>query len=236
MRIRRDTKCILSKIRKFGKDEKERRRGGVFKITSMILYENCNRIVNNQVRQRGFCRFLLVLVFACYLTGVFFVTGIPSFDSLRIELNFQWIPLIDIVNDPAGYIKNTILNIILFMPLGFLLPAVWKEYRSFKWVTLSGFALSLMIEVLQIFTFRLTDIDDLITNTLGTAAGYYLWRAAKKYARKRTELPETAKTAERFEPIIIFTLMLLIHFFIRPLILDVIWDWILSSSWWASVR
>lgn len=181
-------------------------------------------------------RFLLVLAFACYLTGVFFVTGIPTFDSLRIELNFQWIPLIDIVNDPAGYLKNTVLNIILFMPLGFLLPALWKEFRSFKAVFFSGLAVSLMIEILQIFTFRLTDIDDLITNTLGTAAGYCLWKAAQKYARKRPEPLETVKTAGRFEPIVILTLLLLIHFFIRPWILNVIWDWILSSSWWESVR
>lgn len=200
------------------------------------------------LKQRRFCRFLTVLVFACYLTGVLLVTGIPCFNSLKVEPNFQWIPLVDIVNGPVGYLKNTVLNIILFMPLGFLLPALWREYRSLKWVTLSGFALSLMIEVLQIFTFRLTDIDDLITNTLGTLAGYYVWKAVQKYAKKRSyrlEITKTAKqvetvklvkTAGRFEPVIILVLMLLVHFFIRPLITDAIWSWILSSSWWESIR
>ena len=32
--------------------------------------------------------------------------------------------------------------------------------------------MSFTIEVLQLFTFRLTDIDDLIMNTLGTLLGY----------------------------------------------------------------
>ncbi len=180
-------------------------------------------------KQRSFGKFLMALVFAFYLIGVFFVTGIPTFDSLRIELNFQWIPLIDIVNDPVGYLKNTALNIILFMPLGFLLPALWKEYRSFKATVLSGFALSLLIEILQIFTFRLTDVDDLITNTIGTVAGYYLWKmAAKRIVKQPSEGYEAKRRFGRYEPIIILAVMLLIYFFLKPLILDAVWDWILG--------
>ena len=180
-------------------------------------------------RQRSFGKFFMALVFAFYLIGVFFVTGIPTFDYLRIELNFQWIPLIDIVNEPVGYLKNTVLNIILFMPMGFLLPAVWKEYRSFKVTLFSGLVVSLLIEILQIFTFRLTDIDDLITNTLGTAAGYYLWKmAAQKIMKKPLEGHEANKLSGIYEPIIILAVMFLIHFFLKPLVLNVVWDLILG--------
>lgn len=183
-------------------------------------------------KQRSFVKFLMALVFAFYLIGVFFVTGIPTVDSLRIELNFQWIPLLDIVNDPIGYLKNTVLNIILFVPMGFLLPAVWKEYRSFKVALISGFASSLLIEILQIFTFRLTDIDDLITNTLGTVAGYYFWKmTAKRTVKKPFEGYETNKISGIYEPIIILAVIFLIHFFLKPLVLNVVWDIILSSSW-----
>lgn len=188
-------------------------------------------------KQRGFVKFLMTLVFAFYLIGVFFVTGIPTFDYLRIELNFQWIPLIDIVNDPVGYLKNTVLNIILFMPMGFLLPALWREYRSFKATLFSGFATSLLIEILQIFTFRLTDVDDLITNTIGTVAGYYLWKmAAKRIVKKPSEGYEAKKRFGRYEPIIILAVMFLIHFFLKPLVLKVVWDLVLSSSWWERIR
>lgn len=188
-------------------------------------------------RRRGFCRFLMTLAFAFYLIGVFFVTGIPTFDSLRMELHFQWIPLVDIVNDPAGYLKNTALNIILFMPLGFLLPALWKEYRSFKTVLFSGLTVSIMIEVLQIFTFRLTDIDDLIMNTLGAVAGYYLWKAAaKKTVKKGFGESGPERKTGRYEPAVILAAMFSIHFFLRPLILEAVWDWILSSAWWESIK
>lgn len=187
-------------------------------------------------RQRGFGKFLMALVFAFYLIGVFFVTGIPTFDSLRIELHFQWIPLIDIVNDPVGYLKNTVLNIILFIPMGFLLPALWKEYRSFKATLFFGFCVTLMIEILQIFTFRLTDIDDLITNTLGMAVGYYLWKmSAKRIVKKPSEGYVANKMSGKYEPIIILAVMFLIHFFLKPLVLNAVWDMILSSSWWERV-
>lgn len=188
-------------------------------------------------KQRSFGKFFMALVFAFYLIGIFFVTGIPTFDYLRIELNFQWIPLIDIVNEPVGYLKNTVLNIILFMPLGFLLPALWKEYRSFKATLFSGFATSLLIEILQIFTFRLTDVDDLITNTIGTVAGYYLWKiAAKRIMKKPAKEYETNKMSGLYEPIIILVVMLLIHFFLKPLVLNAVWDLVLSSSWWERIR
>lgn len=190
-------------------------------------------------RQRSFRKFLAALLFAFYLLGVFYVTGIPFFDDFRIDFHFQWIPFVDIVNGPVGYLKNTALNIILFMPMGFLLPAVWKEYRPFKITLLTGFAVSLMIEVLQIFTFRLTDIDDLITNTLGTAAGYYLWKAVRKRLKSRqgdVKRIEEGKKTGWYEPLIILAAVLLIHFFLKPVILDAVWDWVLSSSWWADVR
>ena len=43
-----------------------------------------------------------------------------------------------------------ILNIIMFMPLGFLLPLIWKNFRNAKKVVLMGFLMSLAIEICQL--------------------------------------------------------------------------------------
>ncbi len=43
-----------------------------------------------------------------------------------------------------------------------------------------GLMTSLGIEILQIFTFRATDINDLITNAAGTLAGYLIGRVMIK--------------------------------------------------------
>ena len=62
-----------------------------------------------------------------------------------------------------------ILNIIMFMPLGFLLPLIWKNFRNAKKVVLMGFLMSLAIEICQLFNIRTTDIDDLMMNKIGRA-------------------------------------------------------------------
>ena len=69
-----------------------------------------------------------------------------------------------------------ILNIIMFMPLGFLLPLIWKNFRNARKVVLMGFLMSLAIEICQLFNIRTTDIDDLMMNTLGTLVGYCCWK------------------------------------------------------------
>lgn len=69
---------------------------------------------------------------------------------------------------------NVLLNVALFVPLGGLLPLLWKKCR--KWyVTLPiGFGLSLAIELVQLAScLGSCDVDDLFTNTLGAVIGYF---------------------------------------------------------------
>ncbi|MBD5507816.1 MAG: VanZ family protein [Lachnospiraceae bacterium] len=143
-------------------------------------------------------------------------------------------PLIDIVNSPLAYTKNTILNIILFVPLGFLVPVIWKNYRSLKTMFFMGFALSVSIELLQIFTFRLTDIDDLITNTAGAVIGYYI---AKRCSFKLPlQFSNHKEDLMRYEPVIILVVMILIAAFLKPIVSNGMWDIVLSSSWWEKIK
>ena len=61
------------------------------------------------------------------------------------------------------------------MPLGFLLPFLYRHWRRFSRAVLAGAGFSLLIECSQLLTNRACDIDDLIANTLGAALGYALW-------------------------------------------------------------
>lgn len=72
-------------------------------------------------------------------------------------------------------IRSHILNVIMFVPLGFLLPCIWRNCRKIQKITYTGFFMSLAIELSQLFCYRVTDINDLITNTLGTIIGYIIW-------------------------------------------------------------
>ena len=85
-------------------------------------------------------------------------------------------------------IKTHILNVIMFMPLGFLLPCIWSVFRSVWKSGCTGFFMSLAIETSQLFCYRVTDKNDLITNTVGTVVGYIIWMCANriiKISRKK---------------------------------------------------
>lgn len=72
------------------------------------------------------------------------------------------------------FLINFLGNIVMFMPIGFFIPLLWKI--STKKVILSGFSISLLIEFCQLFLDRGTDIDDLILNTLGTLLGFLCYQ------------------------------------------------------------
>lgn len=68
---------------------------------------------------------------------------------------------------------NVLLNIALFVPLGFLLPLLAKPFRKWYAALCAGFGVSLLIELAQLFTGRgMCDVDDLFTNTLGAMLGW----------------------------------------------------------------
>lgn len=192
-------------------------------------------------KQHSFSKFIMALIFSFYLIAVFSVTGIPSAYTLKLNFGFNLIPLIDIVNSPIAYIINTVLNIVLFMPLGFLLPSIWKEYQSANKTVLTGFAVSAIIEFLQIFSFRLTDIDDLITNTLGTVLGYFIGKMfsfklpIKISTNNKNNNYTAVKYQPKYEPVILFIAVLITSFFLKPFVSDTIWDVVLDSPLWDSI-
>lgn len=73
-----------------------------------------------------------------------------------------------------------LLNIILLMPCGFLLPLIVKKFDSFNRILIVNFFLSLSIELSQLFNNRKTDIDDIILNVGGALIGYIVYRLVVK--------------------------------------------------------
>lgn len=69
--------------------------------------------------------------------------------------------------------RNIILNILMFVPLGVLLPLMFNKCRTF-WVTyVIGFLGTVFLEVIQLITKRgIFEIDDIFNNTLGCIIGF----------------------------------------------------------------
>lgn len=68
-------------------------------------------------------------------------------------------------------------NIVLFIPMGFFIPLLFR-YNKWWNVILLAFIVSLSIECTQLVIGRTFDIDDIITNGLGSLFGWILWRIA----------------------------------------------------------
>ena len=69
--------------------------------------------------------------------------------------------------------RNIVVNILLFVPMGAFLPVLFKKLRKFRWVILVCFSATVAAELLQlIFILGSFDVDDIILNTAGAAAGY----------------------------------------------------------------
>ena len=116
--------------------------------------------------------FLACVVYTFLITGMVSAAGIPSIIDFGFGinyLNFNFIPF------AVNGVSTNVLNVIMFVPFGFMLPIMWNEFESFKKTVEVGFLFSLFIEIIQIFNFRATDLDDLIMNTLGTVIGFGIY-------------------------------------------------------------
>ena len=83
---------------------------------------------------------------------------------------------------------NLVGNIVGFIPLGILLPVLFRNYNSAKKVIATVFVVSLSFEIVQLFTVLGNfDVDDLMLNTLGGSLGYLIFRAERNYAARRQQ-------------------------------------------------
>lgn len=116
-------------------------------------------------------------LFGLYVTLAFVVTGAGTLYEARYHagapqaLAWNLSPFSQGI-DPVGYL----LNVLLGMPLGVLLPLLWPRWDRFGPILGAGAVFSLGIELSQLCNLRATDVDDLLMNTLGTVLGWLIFR------------------------------------------------------------
>jgi glycopeptide antibiotics resistance protein len=140
-------------------------------------------------QRTSFSREFLPVIFVCYLSGLAATTLSPSHPSRAVAeatVGMQLRP------DPASLtcssallpsgstarsfcVRNARGNVVLFIPLGILLPLVWKRLRFWRAIQIAV-ALSISIELLQYLSrilgsYRLADVNDVILNVLGACLG-----------------------------------------------------------------
>ena len=115
----------------------------------------------------------------------------PLFRPVDLKLQLQTIqmePLQEIFRAFRGpWVMFLMLaNIGIFAPVGFFPALLWRRPRWWKSL-LAGFCSSVTIEFIQFFIGRSTDIDDVILNTTGALAGFWLFCLLRMIAPKLIE-------------------------------------------------
>lgn len=133
------------------------------------------------------CRTLFNLLFAIYvilMIWLLFIQRIKyiSFENYGETLihNLNIIPfrtIIEYINPDKEVLDHAIINlagnIVMFIPLGFFLPAFNANCRKMGKLVLLTIIILIIVELIQLFSLTGSfDVDDIILNTIGSSIGY----------------------------------------------------------------
>ena len=125
------------------------------------------------------------MIFSFYLCFVLTMTIFDRVQSsdFHYELDLFW-SYRAIMRGSKTMVEQNILNILMFIPIGAILPVLIKKYN---WtVPPLALSLSICIELAQLLTRTgLFELDDIINNTLGALIGYALYLVLAKCRERR---------------------------------------------------
>ncbi len=151
----------------------------------------CFIVISLVLLKKHYSSFILVAISFVYVIAVIYLTffsreqspyfqySIKLFRAAQRGIDFGGDVLHGLLTDSIvirdpRILRGIILNILLFVPYGYLLSSLFTRLHGWQ-VVMTGFLFSLLIEMAQLIT-RLgyADVDDLINNTIGTAVGCLL--------------------------------------------------------------
>lgn len=127
--------------------------------------------------RRDLLLFLVIVYVAILLKLAFFSREPGSRTTVDLTLFGTWGTT---MQAHAFFVEN----IIMFIPFGILIPSAFPMMRNIFVCTLTALACSLSLEMFQLITGRgFCQLDDVVTNTLGTLIGcivYKIWMSAHR--------------------------------------------------------
>ena len=165
-------------------------------VTAWLLFRGAAYLKNRTFswkREAVQLLFLINLLVICRFTFHPFSKVDGQVQPLIFDIATAWpfrMNLVPFVNLTDYAVKremvlNIVGNFTMFIPTGIMTPLIYKNLNSFKKTALTGFLISLIIEVIQLpFAVRASDVDDLILNTAGCLAGYGILVLIRTIKRK----------------------------------------------------
>jgi len=111
------------------------------------------------------------------------------FDVTRIfPPRINLIPMVHLLDYPnlRDILLNVIGNTTMFIPVGIVWPVVYQKLDRHWKVIAAGVGYPLCIEILQLpFYDRVSDVDDLILNSVGFLMGYGIYLLVRKCKHRK---------------------------------------------------
>jgi glycopeptide antibiotics resistance protein len=139
-----------------------------------------------------------LMLYIAFLVKVILIKHLPLpflIQNLNLGLNFNqmnFIPFATIADyfatENTGIsLRNLVGNVIIFIPLGILLPILIQRFRKIIVILLVSFGFSLLVETIQLLFSMLGsfDVDDLILNTSGALIGYWGFVTLKNFGHNK---------------------------------------------------
>jgi glycopeptide antibiotics resistance protein len=127
-----------------------------------------------------------------YIAMLAVVTLLPvAWISPPSDYGPQLVPLqgilADLEDSPVERLAEVFGNVLLFVPLGFLLPLLFPAMRHWRQALVVGAGVSLLIELYQLAWpgVRKASVDDLLMNALGAVLGFAALRLTEALLERR---------------------------------------------------
>ncbi|WP_035051975.1 VanZ family protein [Carnobacterium pleistocenium] len=136
----------------------------------------------------AFIFYILLLIHLTVFRGENSINNVTIILRPLSEIN--WVPFVETAKLTEGtslfdYYYNLYGNILWFIPMGFGAAYLMKKRYYFLRSLLIGIAISFLIETMQfLFYTGVSDIDDLIFNTIGTIIGIGLFEISQWLYKK----------------------------------------------------
>lgn len=164
----------------------------VVAVLSLLIYLPIYLLKKRKYGKRPFLRHLAIYTFIGVVLSILYATIFIGMD-ITFHPEYRFLNLTPFIwvketyeMGAARMVEQLLMNIVMLIPLGFILPIVFPSLR--KWWKTGFYVMTfvLCIEVFQYFMGRSADIDDLIMNTLGGLIGYAMMKLCNRCFGKKT--------------------------------------------------
>jgi len=122
-------------------------------------------------------KFVFITLLICWFIVVFGITTLSRGAKYTEQINFSlFTSYVNAWNKwSLTEFQLIIFNMLMFVPLGVLLPLIHHKNKSFWRVLVISITFTSCIEISQLITGKgIFELDDLLHNTIGSLAGYFI--------------------------------------------------------------